>query len=42
MKITDELLEQLYAIFGDCEIALDNDGQVIIYTGIYEKEEENK
>ena len=38
MKITNEILEQVYAIFGDCQIETDNDGQVIIYTGIYEKE----
>ena len=42
MKITNEILEQVYAIFGDCQIETDNDGQVIIYTGIYEKEEEIK
>lgn len=42
MKITNEILEQVYAIFGDCQIELDNDGQIIIYTGLYEKEEEEE
>ena len=39
MKITNEMLEQVYAIFGDCQIETDNDGQIIIYTGLYEIEE---
>ena len=36
MKITNEMLEQVYAIFGDCQIETDNDGQIIIYTGMYD------
>ena len=42
MKITNEILEQVYAIFGDRQIETDNDGQIIIYTGLYEKEEEEE
>ena len=38
MKITNEMMEQVYAIFGDCQIETDNDGQIIIYTGVYEED----
>ena len=36
MKFTNEMMEQVYAIFGDCQIEFDNDGQIIIYTGMYD------
>tara|TARA_R110000764_G_C10886967_1_gene369756 strand:+ start:148 stop:291 length:144 start_codon:yes stop_codon:yes gene_type:complete len=37
MKISNSLLEiQVYAIFPEAEMAYDNEGQVIIYTGYYD------
>ena len=38
-----EIRDIIYAIFPEAQFEYDNDGQVIIYTGVYDKpEEENK
>ena len=38
-----EVRDIIYAIFPEAQFEYDNDGQVIIYTGVYDKpEEENK
>ena len=39
MEITNQQLAQIRSIFPEAQIETDNDGQIIIYTGLYEIEE---
>ena len=38
MEITNQQLAQIRSIFPEAQIETDNDGQIIIYTGLYEIE----